>query len=160
MSWTKRQIVDQAFAAVGLGAYAFDLTADERESALRALDAMMATWATKGLRIGYNTSTSPGSTDIGDDSGLPDYAIEAAYLNLALRLADAYGKQVSPGTAANAKQAYSALLAWVSKPIEMRLDAVPAGAGLKPYRGGYTTFIRPGAQPIAAGPDSEMEFGE
>ena len=51
MGWTKRQYIEQAFEEVGLAAYVFDLTPEQLQSALRKLDAMMAEWNAKGLRL-------------------------------------------------------------------------------------------------------------
>jgi hypothetical protein len=59
MSYTKRQFVDAAFEEIGLASYVFDLTTEELLPRLvRRLDAMMAQWNAKGIRLGYPLPTS------------------------------------------------------------------------------------------------------
>jgi hypothetical protein len=53
MSYTKRQFVTAAFEEIGLASYVFDLTNDELTSACKRLDAMMADWNAKGIRLSY-----------------------------------------------------------------------------------------------------------
>ena len=43
MGWTKRQLVDDAFGTIGLSGYVFNLSPDQKQAALRKLDAMRAT---------------------------------------------------------------------------------------------------------------------
>ena len=57
MSWTKRQFINAALEEIGLASYVFDIQPEELESALRRLDAMMADWNAKGIRIGYPLSS-------------------------------------------------------------------------------------------------------
>jgi len=134
MSWTKRQIIQQAFDEIGLAPYVFDLTADQLESALRRLDSMIAGWESKGIRLGYPLPSSPQNSDLDSETNMPDVAVEAAFLQLAVRLAPSYGKVVSAETKAAAKQAYDSLLVQFATPPEMHLPAgYPAGAGYKPY---------------------------
>ena len=85
MGWTKRDIIEQAFDEIGLAGYVFDLQPQQLDSALRRLDNMMATWNGKGIRIGYALPSSPGSSDLDQESGVTDMAIEAMALNLAIR---------------------------------------------------------------------------
>jgi hypothetical protein len=134
MSWTKRQIIQQAFDEIGLAPYVFDLTADQLESALRRLDSMIAMWDSRGIRLGYPLPGSPQNSDLDSETNMPDVAVEAAFLQLAARLAPSYGKVVSAETKAAAKQAYDALLVQFATPPEMRIPAgFPIGAGYKPY---------------------------
>lgn len=134
MSWTKRQIIQQAFDEIGLAPYVFDLTADQLESALRRLDSMIAMWDAKGIRLGYPLPSSPQNSDLDAETNMPDVAVEAAFLQLAVRIAPSYGKVVSAETKAAAKQAYDALLVQFATPPEMHIPAgFPIGAGYKPY---------------------------
>jgi len=64
MGYSKRQFVEAAFEEVGLAAYVFDLQPQQLESALRRLDAMMAEWNAKGIRLGYPLPGSPQNSDI------------------------------------------------------------------------------------------------
>ena len=110
MGYTKKQIIEQAFEEMGLASYIFDLTADQLESALRRLDLMVASWYLKNIRIGYPLPVSPENSNIDQEVDTPMQANEALVLNLAVRLAPAYGKAVSPDTKANAKLTYDQLL--------------------------------------------------
>lgn len=131
MSWTKRQLITQSFEEIGLASFVADMDADQLQSAKRRLDSMMATWNGKGIRIGYALSASADGGDIDDESGIPDAAVEAVYLNLALRNAASFGKAVSAEVKTNAKLAYDVLLSNAAFPIEMRIGSIPAGAGHK-----------------------------
>ena len=136
--WTKGQIIDDMYAELSLAGYVFDLDAEEVQNALRRLDMMMATWDTKGLRLGYMLSSNEES-DIGQDSGLPDGAIEAVVLNLALRIAPGKGKVLSQQTRALAKQALDALMSVAAMPSPQQLQGtLPRGAGnRRAYRNNF-----------------------
>lgn len=151
MGWTKRQHVEQAFTELALGR-GFDLDPEQLEDGLRRLDSMMALWDGKGIRLGYALPSSPDASNIDDDSGLPDTANEAVYLNLAIRLAPGYGKTISPDTRMLAKQAYDALLVDAAQPPAHAARSVPVGAGGKPWRTGRT-FTSPPADPLLADDD-------
>lgn len=131
MSWTKRELITQAFEEVGLAAYVYDLSADQLQSCLRRLDSMMATWYAKGIKLGYPIPGGANGSDLDDDSYLPDYAVEAVYLNLGPRIAPAFGKMVSPDLKVSAKMAYDALLNKAAFPAQQKLTWLPSGAGQK-----------------------------
>lgn len=155
MSWTKRQIIQQAFDEIGLAPYVFDLTADQLESALRRLDSMIALWDSKGIRLGYPLPNSPQNSDLDSETNMPDIAVEAAFLQLAVRIAPSYGKAVSIETKATAKQAYDSLLVQFATPPEMQIPAgYPAGAGYKTEDYQFTTRD----EPIHIGGDSVLDL--
>lgn len=160
MGWTKREIINQAFEEIGLAGYVFDLQPQQIEGAVRRLDAMMATWNGKGLRLGYPVPTTPGAGDPDEDTGVSDMAVEAMILNLALKIAPGYGKTPSPDTKAGARSAYTQLMAQAAKPIEMQKDAysIPAGAGNKGWRESRDPFLLQPEEQLDAGPDSLLEF--
>ena len=86
MAWTKLDIIRQAYSEIGKASYEFDLNPEDLQSALRQLDAMMATWgATQGIRIGFAGGEGFGDLDVSAD--VPLWSVEALYYNLALRLA-------------------------------------------------------------------------
>ncbi|OYW93885.1 MAG: hypothetical protein B7Z23_04325, partial [Pseudomonadales bacterium 32-61-5] len=87
MGYSKRQFISAAFEEVGLASYVFDLQPQQIESALRRLDAMMAEWNAKGIRLGYPLPNSPESSDLSAESQVPDSANEAIITNLAIRIA-------------------------------------------------------------------------
>lgn len=160
MAYTKRDIVNMAFEEIGLAAYVFDLQPQQLEGALRRLDAMMATWNGKGIRLGYPLPSSPGASDLDQETGVSDAALEAMALNLAVRIAPGYGKTVSPDTKATAKNAYNQIIAQAAKPIEMQLDsmAIPAGAGGKGWRDRKDPFLPHPIDPLTVGPDSILDL--
>jgi hypothetical protein len=160
MAYTKRDIVEQAFEEIGLASYVFDLQPQQLESALRRLDNMMATWNAKGIRLGYPLPSSPADSDLDQEIGVPDSAIEAMYLNLSIRISGGFGKTVSPETKASAKRAYNEVVSNSALPIEMQLGnaTIPAGAGNKGYRYYNNPFLRAPQDPLTVGSDSILDL--
>jgi len=159
MGYSKRQFVAAAFEEIGLASYAFDLQPQQFESALRRLDAMMASWNALGIRLGYPLPSSPQFSDIDAESEVPDSANEAIITNLAVRLAPGYGKEVRPETKATAKETYNTLLSRAAAPLEQQLPGtMPSGAGNKPWRVYDDPFLRPPVDPVLAGQDGPIEF--
>jgi len=160
MAYTKRDIINMAFEEIGLAAYVFDLQPQQLEGALRRLDVMMATWNGKGIRLGYPLPSSPGASDLDQDTDVTDAALEAMALNLAVRIAPGYGKAISPDTKASAKNAYNQIIAQAAKPIEMQLDnmSVPSGQGNKGWRYDNDPFLRTPIDPLTVGPDSILDL--
>jgi hypothetical protein len=155
MSYTKRQLVDAAMVEIGLASYAFDLMPEQRESALRRLDSLMAEWNARGLRLGYPIPDNPADSDIDVDSNIPDAAWEAVITNLALRLAPSYGKQVNIETKVTARHSLNTILARAALPSEMKLPSMPSGAGNKAIDNPFTP--EPSSD-LIAGPDSTLDF--
>lgn len=149
---TKRDIVAEAFSEIGLADYVFDLQPEQMDSALRKLDAMMATWNSKGIKIGYQLNTK---SDMDDILGVPDGAHEAMYKNLALRIAPSFGKMIQPDTKISAKQAYNDLVNLIVRIPEMSLGAdVPLGMGNKCIN----NFTHSHKDNIIGNPEQQMEF--
>jgi len=157
MGYTRRDFINGAFEEIGLASYAYDATAEELTGAMRRLDGMMAEWNARGIRIGYPIPSGPATGQLTDETAVPDSAWEAVVLNLAIRIAPSYGKNVMPATMTGAKRAFNALLNLHAQPAEMQLPVMPAGAGNKPWRydGNYLPDPR---NRLAAGPDSLLEF--
>lgn len=159
MGWTKRQFIVQAFEEIGLAAYVFDLSPEQMESALRRLDSMMATWNSKGIRLGYPLPSNQQDSSLESETGVPDSANEAIYLNLGIRLAPGFGKTVSSDTKAAAKMGYDNLLSLAAMPMEQQMPAnMPAGAGNKSWRNANDPFLIAPVDPLLAGGDGEIEF--
>lgn len=159
MGYSKRQFVEAAFAEIGLASYAFDLQPQDLEQALRRLDAMMAEWNAKGIRLAYPLPGSPENSDINAESEVPDSANEAIITNLGIRIAPGYGKAVMAQTMMIAKQSYNTLLARATLPPEQQLPrTMPAGAGIKPWGTYDNTFIRPPVAPVTTGQDGVLEY--
>ena len=160
MSWTKRQFIVAALEEIGLASYVFDILPEELESALRRLDAMMADWNVKGIRIGYPLSSIANSS-VAQATGVPDSANEAIISNLGMRLAPSYGVMVPREVKISAKNGLMTLLtrAGVIQPREKQLPStLPVGAGNKPWRGSNENFMPEPTDNVDAGPDSELDF--
>jgi len=160
MSWTKRQLVTQAFEEIGLAAYVFDLTPEQLESALRRMDAMVGGWSANGARIAYPLPSSPQLSDLDAESNIPDFANEALYLGLAVRLAPSFGKTVSPETKAFADMAYSNMANQVAIPTPERQmpQTLPRGQGTKPWRNFNNPFCQRPEDPLLAGSDGKIDL--
>ncbi len=159
MGYSKRQFVEAAFEEIGLASYVFDLQAEQLESALRRLDAMMADWNGKGIRLAYPVPGSPQNSEIESPSDVPDWANEAVITNLAVRIAPGYGKTVMADTKATARSAYQTLLSRATMPPEQQLPStMPAGAGNKPWRTYDSPFIRRPVDPVLVGPDGPLDL--
>lgn len=159
MGYSKRQFVSAAFEEIGLASYAFDLQPQQFESALRRLDAMIADWNGKGIRLGYPLPSSPQFSDLDAQSEVPDSANEAIITNLATRIAPSYGKQVMPQTMMTARNAYQTLLSRATMPFEQQLPGtMPSGAGNKPWRVYDDPFLRRPVDPLLAGQDGQIQF--
>lgn len=159
MGYSKRQFVEAAFSEIGLASYVFDLQPQDLEQALRRLDAMMAEWNAKGIRLGYPLPGSPQFSDINAESEVPDSANEAIICNLGIRIAAGYGKAIMPQPMMIAKQAYNTLLSRATMPPQQQFPrTLPSGAGNKPWRMYDDPFIRPPVDPVLAGPDGIIEY--
>jgi hypothetical protein len=158
MGWTKREFVVQAFEEIGYASYVYDLQPEQLELALRRLDSMVATWNSKGIRLGYPMPANPGESSLDDDTEVPDYANEAIYVNLAVRIAGTVGKTLSPDTRINGAQLYKSLLREAARPMKMQLPStMPSGAGNKGWR--YDdAFLNEPSDPLLAGDDGPIEF--
>lgn len=155
MGYTKRQFIEEAFSEIGIGS-SFDLQPNELESALRKLDAMMATWNSMGIRIGYPIPSSPEDSSLDEETNVPDSANETIFLNLAKRLSNGYGKQVSQTLLVDAKRGFKALLSKTTKPEEMSLSKLPLGAGYKAHAYGEARYIREQTESIDLGKDDTL----
>jgi len=160
MSWTKRQLITQAYEEIGLADYVFDLSPEQFQSACRRMDAMVATWDSAGVRINFPMSDSPDTTNIDVDTGVPGYCIEAIYMNLAVRLGASIGKNISPDTRSGARSAYLAMIdAIVAVPNELQYPStMPRGQGKKPWRTNNSPYFIPEESPLESGTDGEITF--
>lgn len=159
MGWTKRQFIESALDEIGLSPFTYELTSDQMNAALRRLDAMMAEWNAKGIRLGFPLPSSPSNSSLDEQSGVPDAANEAIITNLAVRVAPSYGKQVMPQTMMAAKNAYNTLLSLASAPIEQAFPGtLPLGAGNKAWRDYGNPYFPAPEEPLTAGGDGIIDF--
>ena len=160
MAWSKRQFITQAFDEIGLSAYVFDLSPEQLNSALLKLDAMMAQWNAKNIKLGYPLASSPQTNDIDQETDVPLESVEAIYTNLAIRIAASFGKIVPMETKHVAKIAYDTLLSTAAFPRQQQMPGnMPAGAGNKPWRDRDDPFLRqPDDNPLAVDGNGQLDF--
>jgi len=153
--WTKRDLILQAFDELGLSASVYDMPPESLESARRRLDTMMASWAARGIKLGYPLPSAPDAGDLDQASGLSDLALEAVYTSLAVLVAPSFGKVVSETTKARAREALSALQVRAAMPPQMRMPGtMPSGGGNL----GADPFLVPTADPLRDGAGNELTF--
>jgi len=157
MGWTKKQLITQAFEEIGLSASIYDITPAQLETAANKLNAMMASWSLSGVRVGWASPSSQALNDINQDSLAPDYANEAIYTNLAVRLSSSFGKVVSPELRALSMASYSDLVnALTGDPPESQLPStLPIGAG---YKRRYYKYFPQQQAPLLADDGQELTF--
>lgn len=159
MGYSKRQFIEAALEEIGLASYTFDMQPEQVESAMRRLDAMMAEWNGKGIRLGYPLPGDPQSSDLDEPSNVPDRANEAIITNLAIRLAPSFGRQVMNETKATAKMGYNTLASSASQPYERQLPgSMPSGAGNKPWRNQSSPFLPMPVDRVQTGDDGYITF--
>ncbi|TAM07251.1 MAG: hypothetical protein EPN70_03505 [Paraburkholderia sp.] len=126
---TKGDLVNAAYEEIALAGYVFDVTPEERNTALMRLERMAAGWDARGIRLGYNLAGSQAS--VNDNVGIPDWAEEAFYTNLARRLASTLGKQLHADTIRAATEGYRTLCLVAAQSIpQMQMPRhMPIGLG-------------------------------
>lgn len=118
---TKGQIVEDALDTAGIsGNYESGMIT----RGIKNLERLMLAWDTKGISIGYITSSEP---DAEQESGLADFTLQAVILNLAVQLASVLRLPSSPEIKALAKSAYEDLMP-LSPPMAAN-PYMPLGAG-------------------------------
>jgi hypothetical protein len=146
MSWTKRQFCETALEEIGITADVLESDPGLLESARKRLDAMMAEWNGRGIRVGYPLAGSPGDGDLDAVTAVPDMANEAIYTALAVRIAPTYGKTPMPETKATAARGYQVLCSRAAFPRQRQMPAdMPLGAGNKPI---LDRYVRPPIDPL------------
>ena len=157
MSYTKRQLVNAAFAELGLPDHVFSLSPDELSQAVARLDSLMAAWNARGIRLGYPIQSNPANIDLDTDSNLPDMAYSAVITNLALQLSPSVMMPINPMTSRTASDTLTILQAHHARPRKAQYGAnTPMGAGNR-RRGGSTFFPSPPLV-IEAGSDSDLDI--
>lgn len=144
MGWTKLQFINKAYSSLGYSKYQYDLDPEELNDALLDLDAMMAEWNAKNIRIGYPLPSEPENASTATETNVQDAANAAIYLNLAIRIAPALGKEVSQRLMKSAKDAYRSLYSKAVRNNVKEMDmpaTMPRGAGQKYWRNASTPFV-------------------
>ena len=131
--WTKLDIITAAFNEIGFANYLYDIDPAQLSRVLLQLDGLMGTWAAMGVNIGYPLPTGQIGSDINQLSNLPAAAVEAAYMNLAKRIAPSFGKTLTPDSISNARESFTAMLLNLSViPDKQYPGTLLTGAGNKP----------------------------
>lgn len=159
MSWTKGQFVIAAYSEIGLASYVYDLDPDDLDLVLHKLDAMIALWNLKGIRLGYPLPSTQGGSSLDQESNVPDSANEAIFTALAIRIAPGLGKTVSPDLKVIARQGYIALLGRSAKTRERQLPGtMPRGQGQKPWRNNSNEYIDQPTDALQSGDDGFLDL--
>lgn len=154
MAWSKRDLVHEAFRECGLASYDYDLDSDEMQTGLSRLNGMMGNWEGRGVRCSFNFAG-----DLGADSGIPDLAAEAVYLNLARRIAPGFGKTLTPETIEAAKTALDTLFIGAAQPQQVQQPAsLPRGIGAKSYRQSRPFNCAPSTEPLQVNSSGGLDF--
>lgn len=126
---TKGDLVNAAYEEIALAGYVFDLTPEERNGALWRLERMASAWDARGIRLGYNLLGQLAT--LNDPVGIPDWAEEAFYTNLARRIASTLGKQIHVDTARAAAEGFRTLCLVTQQSIpQMQMPRhMPIGLG-------------------------------
>lgn len=161
MPWTKRDYITSALDEIGIANYVFDVQPEQMQFALRKLDAMMAEWNGRGVRVGYPLPASPGESELDEQCVVPDWATQAIVTGLAIRLAPSYGRPVSGELKVAYRIALNTVQARTTQLLEMQFpNKTPAGAGRKFWRTYNNPFLRPPQEAgvILAGEDGILEY--
>ena len=159
MGWTKRQYIEAAFEEIGLASYVYDLQPQQLESALRRLDAMLAEWNARGVRLGYPLPARPQDSTLDEQTTCPDAANDAIVAGLAVRIAPSYGKQVMPDTKIAAKRGLDTLMMRAAAPRPMQYPRnMPAGAGNKQWGQFWGPFLPPPEDALQVGNDGFVDY--
>lgn len=138
-STTKRQLVEQMFTECAVNGWEYDITADEKDTALTRLDALMWELRGRGVDIGYNFPLGIGQGDLDDVLGCPDQAFYGLSILGAERLCPTMGKKQSMESrialTAAMKAVRSAAVTLV--PSSQIAPATPIGSGNKPWSSRY-----------------------
>lgn len=138
---TKRLVVDMAYDEVRLAVPEFQVNPGELNTVLTKLDMLMDEWAVSGIALGYNAPSIPGNGDLEDPIGIPNAALHATALYLALRVSPAFGKALSPESKAAMALALSNLRGMTARVPTMRLPPwTPVGQGSQTGWGWWGPF--------------------
>ena len=141
MSWTKRQLLEQSFAGLGMASWQNDLEPEDINFALNFMDSMVSSW---GMNLGYLQSSTPKTSDPDQASGLPLDANLAVWSNVAIGIAPKFGKNPAVMLQRTAALSFDQLQSRVAIVIPMRFDkTLGVGAGNKPWRGIFRQFMSP-----------------
>lgn len=160
MSYTKRQLIEDAFAELALAGYVFDLSPEDLQTALRRMDSMVALWAAKNINISYPLSANPDDSYISQNANIQPYAVDAVICNLALSIAPSFGKQIPQDIRIRAKRGLDFLCSIAAIPPQVKMPShLPIGAGNKSWRLTNNPFAPiPKDDPLVVGGNGNLDF--
>lgn len=110
MATTKSDLVRSALTKLAVTGYDYDIDPEEIKSGAIVLEQMMADWDARGIKCGYSFAEFPDAVDVSRPANVPDIAYKAIVYQLAIELADSYGKQITASVQAGASSGMSSLL--------------------------------------------------
>jgi len=148
---TKGFILDRIFEEVGLAGYEFDRSPEQDISALSKMDVLMAQWQAQRMNLNYNFPSSMGGGDPSDVAGVPDFAIDAIAVSVAMRVAPGMGKSMSVESRRALTESMTMIRAVTAKiPCMSLTRTTPIGMGNR-----YRSTV----WPYAWGPSPQCESG-
>lgn len=158
--WTKGQLVSKAFGELALAGFVVDIQPEEELDAITTMDAMVAEWEGKGIRLGYAFSASPDEANPATPSGLADADVRPVYTNLAVAIATSYGKQLQPSTlmaaGAGLRTLQGRVAAALAKQGQGRPTTLPVGAGSRWHGNTYPFFPPQTEDPLQVSNSDDM----
>lgn len=142
---TKADIVRQAFAHLRISGLTSKATPEDTQLGLQTLEAMLLAWTNKGLNLSWNKSPGFTDPDPQEDSGISDANYEAVYVNLAVKLLPAFGKEAPTQLNSFSRELYSGLFD-TTLPVQQNNAYMPLGSGNR--RGAYTPVYQQPSETI------------
>jgi len=102
---TKGEIVEEAYDTLGVGG---NYESNMIMRGVKNLQRLMLAWEDDGILLGYVSTGEDASPS--DESGIPDYALQAVVLNLAVQLAAVLRMPVDQSVKSMAGRAYKNLI--------------------------------------------------
>jgi hypothetical protein len=160
--WTKGDLVAKAFEENSLAGFNFDIDPDEKQATCVTLDAMMAEWDGRGIRIGYPLADGPDGSNLSDATYLPAYAVAPVYMNLAKRMAASNGKALSNPQLEIANSGLKLLLSKAAMPgPTVYPNSLPRGAGnRRSWANNRAYFPTPDTSPLQNSSNGNLDILE
>lgn len=140
MSFTKRDLVQQALIEIGITPRQFSLKPEDYLDAAFRADAMMGEFSAAGINFSYpiNEDAEP---DLDSETNIPQKYRAMCYLNLAIRCCGMFGKEAPRTLLQAAKSAYDNSLGAITKPVPSKIMAGAfMGAGNRVPYGNASEF--------------------
>lgn len=141
---TKGDIVNQAYVNLRISGLTSKATPEDTKMGLQTLEVMLLSWTNNGLNLGWIKSPYITDPDPQEDSGISDASYEAIYINLAVKLAPAFGKMPNQ-LDSMARELYSALFD-KELPVYENNEYMPLGSGNR--CGAYAPAYQEGSETI------------